>query len=106
MPGLYKGVSDGFSQIYKSEGVMGFSTVSIFFSLHSPFIRYRVSSQPGLVTLSKDSVNSDSMRCSRTFIETPWDLMRKSRNIKLSDSQSLPHALRSLPIVSSAHGKL
>jgi len=26
MPGLYKGVSDGFSQIYKSEGVMGFST--------------------------------------------------------------------------------
>merc|ERR1712166_103490 len=62
--------------------------------------------QPGSVTLSKDSVNSDSMRCSRTFIEAPWDLMRKSRNIKLSDSPFPPHALRLLPIVSSAHGKL
>jgi solute carrier family 25 phosphate transporter 3 len=26
MPGMYKGVSDGFSQIYKTEGLMGFST--------------------------------------------------------------------------------
>ena len=72
----------------------------------SSLLLYRVSSQPGLVTLSKDSVNSDSMRCSRTFTETPWDLTRKSRNIKLSDSLFPPHALRSSPIVSSAHGKL
>ena len=105
MPGLYKGVGDGFKTIYASEGLMGFSTVSLFFLVNSPLILYRVSSQPGSVTLSKDSVNSDSTRCSRTFTEAPWDLTRKSRNSKLSDSPFPPHALRSLPIVSSAHGK-
>jgi hypothetical protein len=104
-PGLYKGVGDGFSQIYKSEGLVGFSTVSIHFVFLSPLILYRVSSQPGLVTPSKDSVNSVSTRCSRMFTEAPWDLKRESRNIKLSVSPSHLHALRSLPIVSSAHGK-
>jgi len=105
MPGMYKGVSDGFSQIYKTEGLMGFSTVSIHFVFFSPLILYRVSSQPGLVIPSKDSVNSVSTRCSRMFTEAPWDLKRESRNIRLSVSPSHLHALRSLPIVSSAHGK-
>ena len=37
---MYKGVSDGFKTIYASEGIKGFSTVSVFFLVNSHHYYY------------------------------------------------------------------
>lgn len=57
-----------------------------------------------LDTLSKDSVNSDSMKSSRMFIRELLE-KRTQTNIKLLDGQSLQHALRLLLTLYSAHSK-
>ena len=68
---------------------------------------YRVSSQHGSVILSKVSVNSVSMKCSRTSTEVLAEMMRKpSRNIKPSVSLFHLPVPKSLLTSSSAHGKL
>merc|ERR1712021_207232 len=58
-------------------------------------------SLPLLDILCKDSVNSDFMKSSRMFIETPQE--RMSQNIELSDSLYHLHVLNSLLIFCFAH---
>lgn len=72
MPGLYKGVGDGFRSINAAEGLRGFTLVSNNFKYVPNCICFkcRDGSQPLSDTPCKDSVNSASTKFSRMFIET------------------------------------
>ena len=96
-----------FQTNHENRRTNGFLMCKYNYKMLSNILFYRVSFQHGSVIHSKVSVNSVSMKCSRTSLEVPAEMMRKpSRNIKPSVSLFHLPAPKLLLTSSSAHGKL